>query len=300
MSGHLYLAANAAKSNTIVNSVSGLGLTWTRVKAQCAGRDQTGVEVWMAQGTPSGNGAVTATLASAPGNAVIAVSRYSGVDAVNPLGNIVSGNTMGVSGVCSGGVDNSSYSFNLTTIPQGGTMVYSAAAMRNHIHTPGAGYTERAEIMQGGKASVAVQDKSVASASTVAVNGSFDSTVDWAVVGIEIKPQLGASKSAADESTTANFPLPASYQLEQNYPNPFNPSTSIRYSLPQAGEVRVTIYNIHGQTVSIPVKGFQSAGVYTFDWQAVDVQGHPLPSGVYFYRFEAGSHVVTKRMTLLR
>ncbi len=310
MSGHLYLAAIAAKSNTAVNSVAGLGLTWTRVQAQCAGRDQTGVEVWMAQGTPSGNGTVTATLASAPGNAVIAVSRYSGVDAVNPLGNIVAGNTMGASGACSGGVDNNSYSFNLTTTVNG-AVIYGAAAMRNHIHTPGAGYAERAEIMQGGKASVAVQDKSFASAQTGAVNGSFDDTVDWAVVAVEIKPQLGVAKPAGGGPIMADSPQPTSFQLEQNYPNPFsseaisafgggNPGTSIRYSLPQAGEVRLTIYNSYGQAVSVPVKGFQRAGTYTFDWQAVDAQGQALPSGVYFYRLEAGVHRVTRRMTLLR
>jgi methionine-rich copper-binding protein CopC len=228
------------------------------------------------------------------------VSRYSGVDAVNPLGNIVSGNTMGVNGACSGGVDNNSYSFDLTTIPQDGAVVYGAAAMRNHIHTPGAGYTERAEIMQGGKASVAVQDQSVVSASAVIVNGSFDDTVDWAVVAVEIRPQLGVSKSAAGEPITANSLQVTSYQLEQNYPNPFNPGTSIRYSLPQAGEVRLTIYNIYGQTVSVPVNGLLNAGTYVVDWQAVDTQGRPLPSGVYFYRLQAGSHIVTRRMTLLR
>jgi hypothetical protein len=128
-------------------------------------------------------------------------------------------------------------------------------------------------------------------------------------VALVIKPQLGVSKSVASEPVTADSPQPTNFQLEQNYPNPFsppergfagNPGTSIRYSLLQAGEVRVTIYNIYGQTVSIPVNGFQSAGTYTLDWQAVDAQGRALPSGVYFYRLEAGPNVLTQRMTLLR
>jgi hypothetical protein len=152
----------------------------------------------------------------------------------------------------------------------------------------------------------------VAAAGAVTVNGSFNGTADWAEVALAIKPQLGVSKPAAGEPMTAGSPQPTSSQLEQNYPNPFssgarspafgggNPGTSIRYSLPQAGEVRVTIYNIYGQTVSVPVNGFQGAGIYTFTWQAVDAQGHALPSGVYFYRLEAGSNVVTRRMTLLR
>jgi hypothetical protein len=175
--------------------------------------------------------------------------------------------------------------------------------MKARTHVPGAGYTERAEIKQVGgnlTSSVAVEDKTVATAGTVPVNGSLSGTADWAEVGLEIKPQTGISKSAAGKPITANTPQPMSLQLEQNYPNPFNPGTSIRYSLPQAITVRVMIYNIYGQNVSILVNGFQSAGTYTFDWQAVDAQGHPLPSGVYFYRLEAGAHVVTRRMTLLR
>jgi Zn-dependent metalloprotease/disulfide oxidoreductase YuzD len=207
VSGHLYLAAISTKSKVTVTAVSGLGLTWTLVRAQCSGRNQTGVEIWKAQGTPSGNGLVTATLASAPSNAVIAVSRYSGVDATNPVGNVASANTLGLNGACSGGVDNASYSFNLTTTVNGAA-VYAAAAMREKIHTPGAGYTERAEILQGGSgsgASVAAMDKSVASPATVAVNGSFSGNVDWAAAAVEIKPGGGSptpSLSINDVSVT--------------------------------------------------------------------------------------------------
>ena len=202
-------------------------------------------------------------------------------------------------------MNNASYSFNLTTTING-AMVYGAAAMRHRTHTPGAGYTERAEIKQGSsgesQASVAVEDQSVASAGTLALNGSFSGNVDWAVVGGEIKPQLNvsplASLSAREPAT--DFLQALSYQLEQNYPNPFNPGTSIRYSLPQAGQVRLTIYDLHGQIVSVPFNSFQNAGTHLFNWQAKDAHGHALPSGVYFYRLEVGSQVVTRRMILLR
>lgn len=144
----------------------------------------------MARGTPSGNGTVTATFASAPSNAVIAVSRYSGAAAVNPIGNMVSGNTMGVNGACSGGSDNAAYSFNLTTTING-AVIYGAAATRSTTHNPGAGYTERIEIAQGSssQATVAVQDQSVASAETMVLNGTFGGNNDWAAAAVEIKPQ---------------------------------------------------------------------------------------------------------------
>jgi sugar lactone lactonase YvrE len=140
VSGHLYLAAISFKPNVTVSNVVGLGLNWTPVRAQCSGRSQTGVVVYMAQGTPSGDGAVTATLASAPANAIIVVSRYSGVDTVSsPIGNMVSGNTNGEDGGCSGGSDNNSHLFNLTTGVDG-AVVYGAAALRNRHYQPGAGY----------------------------------------------------------------------------------------------------------------------------------------------------------------
>ena len=64
VSGNLYLASIVTKNQTDVVSVSGLGLTWALVKAQCSGRGNTGVEIWMAIGNPSGDGVVTATLGS--------------------------------------------------------------------------------------------------------------------------------------------------------------------------------------------------------------------------------------------
>jgi len=163
------------------------------VKSKCAGRNTTAIEVWMAQGTPSGNGAVTATFAGTPSTAVIVVSRYSGVAESNPLGNLLAGNTNGVnaSGACSGGVDNSAYSFNLVTTI-GGAFIYGAAAIKGTTHTPGQNYTERGEVLQAAgtnTSGVAVEDKMFETPGIFPVNGSFAAAVDWAFVALEIKPQ---------------------------------------------------------------------------------------------------------------
>ena len=116
VNGNLYLAAITTKPKLGVTSVSGLGLNWKPVKAQCSGRNSTNVQVWMAQGTPTGNGTVTATLADSAKNAILVVSRYSGVHASFPLGSVISGNTTGSNGACAGGVDNISYLFNLPRV----------------------------------------------------------------------------------------------------------------------------------------------------------------------------------------
>lgn len=86
-----------------------------------------------------------------------------------------------------------------------------------------------------------------------------------------------------------------SYSLSQNFPNPFNPTTKIRFSLPEAGNVKLTVYNLIGQTVATLINGYQEAGSYnvTFD-------GSGLNSGIYFYKLETGKYVEIKKMALLK
>jgi hypothetical protein len=209
MNGHLYMAAITSKPKLNVIKVEGLGLNWTPVKVQCSGRNATSVQIWMAQGTPTGNTVVTATFSDSAKNAILAVSRYSGVHATVPLGNVISGNTNGTSGACTGGVDNSSYSFNLTTTADGAA-VYGAVSMRTKTHAPGSGYVERAELIKGSGGdvvSLAAQDKSVPLASAVAVDGTFNGAVDWAVVAVEIRPANasgGATKFTLTTSTVGS------------------------------------------------------------------------------------------------
>jgi hypothetical protein len=269
----------------------------------------------MAQGTPNGSGAVTATLASAPSATVIAVSRYSGVSAVNPIGNMISGNTNGAnaSAICSGGVASSSYSFDLTTAVND-AVVYSAVAMKARTHAPGEGYTERAEIKQVGgslTSSIAVEDKAVAAAGIVTVNGLLSGTADWAEVGLEIRPQITMSKQGAI-SANATPALPSAYQLEQNYPNPFsargilsNPGTVINFAIPEAGKVTVNIYNETGQLVHTLVDGELAAGRHAVRWNGRGQSGR-VAAGIYLYQIIVHSKdgravfTQTRRMTFLK
>jgi hypothetical protein len=195
--GDLYLAAISYKPNTVVTAVSGLGLTWTRLGGQCAGRGQTGVEVWSAQGMPSGDGVVTAALAVAVESAVIAVSRYTGISTDDPIGSVESANSNGADGPCTEGSDSVSYIYELPQVGAG-SIVYSTAAMRHRAHMPGVAYQYRGGIINGydgTAASVAASDRAVASASTVIVDGSFSSPVDWAAMAVELKPSVTAACS---------------------------------------------------------------------------------------------------------
>ena len=86
-----------------------------------------------------------------------------------------------------------------------------------------------------------------------------------------------------------------SFELRQNYPNPFNPRTRITYELPAESKVTLTIFNSIGEAVEVLVNELQSEGKYETVWNA-----ESYPSGVYFYKLQAGSFIETKKMILLK
>ena len=88
--------------------------------------------------------------------------------------------------------------------------------------------------------------------------------------------------------------------LGPNRPNPFNPATTIRYSLEKAVDVKLAIYNVLGQEVRLLVRQFQPAGNYTVEWDGRDAAGRQLSTGVYMYRLQAGTDVVTRKMVLAK
>ena len=88
---------------------------------------------------------------------------------------------------------------------------------------------------------------------------------------------------------------PKQFALGQNYPNPFNPSTTISYSLDQAGEVTLDVYDSAGKRITRLVEDYISAGQHQ-----VMFDGSNLASGSYFYRLQANGKNITKRMFLIK
>ncbi len=88
---------------------------------------------------------------------------------------------------------------------------------------------------------------------------------------------------------------PNQFRLQQNYPNPFNPTTNIKYEIPEASTVSLTVYNMLGQRVATLVNDRKSAGFHEVNFDA-----SKLASGSYIYRLQAGEKVLTQRMMLIK
>ncbi|MGB5529876.1 MAG: T9SS type A sorting domain-containing protein, partial [Ignavibacteriaceae bacterium] len=100
-------------------------------------------------------------------------------------------------------------------------------------------------------------------------------------------------------SMTYSPPAPTNpvtnYVLYQNYPNPFNPTTTIRYELPQDGQVTIEIFDILGQKVKTILNEFKRADRYEVTFRSAG-----LASGVYIYQLRVNDFITSKKMVLLK
>ncbi len=104
-----------------------------------------------------------------------------------------------------------------------------------------------------------------------------------------------ASWPTSDIEDNLLFQFPTKFEISQNYPNPFNPATSIQFRIPENSFVSLKIYNVLGKEIATLLNEEKSIGSYEVNFNAINI-----PSGIYFYRIEAGNFVETKKMILLK
>lgn len=95
---------------------------------------------------------------------------------------------------------------------------------------------------------------------------------------------------------TVEFGSAAEFELSQNYPNPFNPNTVISWKMPEAGKVSLKIFNSLGEEIRTLIEEFRQAGNHSINFSADPL----MPSGVYFYKLNAGRFSITKKMLLMK
>ena len=116
----------------------------------------------------------------------------------------------------------------------------------------------------------------------------------WGVVGSQV---VSATKEILHKQNTEEEEVLADYTLD-NYPNPFNPSTKINFSLPEAGFVKLTIYDMLGRQVKELVNMQMNPGSYTSTWYVVNELGNKVNSGIYFSVLESRNKRIVQKMIL--
>jgi len=83
-------------------------------------------------------------------------------------------------------------------------------------------------------------------------------------------------------------------------PNPFNPTTTVSFSLPVAGTIDLSVYDVSGRLVTTLARGLRAAGPHRETWDGTDASGLAVGSGVYFVRLSAAGETATTKMVLMK
>jgi hypothetical protein len=95
--------------------------------------------------------------------------------------------------------------------------------------------------------------------------------------------------------------VPTEFALGKNFPNPFNPSTTISLMIPEKSETTLKVFNILGQEIITLYQGNLEAGRHFFKWNAINIEGQQVPSGVYIYTMSTSQgNQFAKKMVLIR
>jgi len=115
----------------------------------------------------------------------------------------------------------------------------------------------------------------------------------WANMGENMIDNLNAETNLSNIET--KHLCSDNYHISNIYPNPFNPITNIEYSLPENSNIELIVYNIHGRQIQALVKGFQTAGYHSINWNAQN-----FPSGLYLIRLESSKFYQTQTVVLIK
>lgn len=198
-------------------------------------------------------------------------------------------------------------SFSIET-PNGFQRIELLLAQSSNIALVGLGGVDAGDVTPSGPLAV---DAAVASGRSGYTAIEYDGAAELTSVVVQVTPrQVGGSRfmfrvtdrfdCTAQIDPVVELAVPAAIALEQNYPNPANPETTIRFTLPEATNVRLAIYDVMGREVKTLVSGPVAAGAHEMTWDGTDAAGVAAASGVYLYRLEGRGFSQTRQLTLLK
>ena len=150
------------------------------------------------------------------------------------------------------------------------------------------------------------QDEPVLSGTEGAWDSSGPFTLDWLKTDQELfmlyvsGGKCGAAFAQNETKVNQKKSVMPRYSFMQNYPNPFNSSTLVSYSVSQAGNVDLAVYDLLGRIVKDFGRKYHLPGLYQIRWDATDQNGKQLAGGIYFCRLSSGEKVEIRRLVLVR
>jgi len=124
----------------------------------------------------------------------------------------------------------------------------------------------------------------------------LDKTFDQGINYYRLKQvDYDGSYSYSNEVEVDVTSSPTVFDLAQNFPNPFNPTANIKFSVPESGNVKLSVYNLVGEEVAVLVNGFSQVGTFEVKFDASN-----LSTGVYLYKLQSANYIQTKKMMLLK
>jgi hypothetical protein len=200
------------------------------------------------------------------------------------------------------------YITSIAVSPEGKGRSYNGlavVAVADNLGAPVAGavvsgtfYTLNANVKTGTTGSTGVAEIRSDKAKSPPAAGWCFRVTGIALDGVEYAPSenvVSETCAAGKGFAATEATLPGEVTLDQNYPNPFNPSTTIRFTLPEAGEVALTVHDLSGQLVDVVFEGGLGAGRHEVAWHAGD-----RASGAYLLRLRTGDRVLMRQMMLVK
>ena len=115
-------------------------------------------------------------------------------------------------------------------------------------------------------------------------------------INTDIKPKAETAEGVMAETVA----LPLEFTIGQAYPNPFNPVVNVRFGLPKEAPVHIMIYDVAGRLIGDYKFGNRSAGWHEFSWNAVDMLGQNVGTGIYLLTIQAGDKLQKQKITYIK